>query len=164
MDHVPVFELIVATPETVIALIARTPIEGLTVPDEFPETQAAREGLPLHLAGMQADPREVLWRIRLVTIDKRVIGSINMKGPPEDGVFEIGWGILSGFRGRGLATLATRKVLAWAFANGGRRAIARIERDNAASIAVARRLGMQLTNELRGGLPVWELVACDRPS
>jgi len=46
-----------------------------------------------------------------------LVGWGGFKGPPEDGVVELGYEIAEGRRGRGLATAATRAMLAEAFAD-----------------------------------------------
>jgi RimJ/RimL family protein N-acetyltransferase len=132
---------------------------GAVFPDDWPGNPEAAAGLALHLAELERDAREVPWRIRLIVVDGRVAGSINLKGPPGDrGDVEIGWGLIPEAQGRGLATEAARAVIEWAFASPEvRRVIATIPPDNEPSQRVARRLGMQPTLERRRDLPVWAL-------
>jgi RimJ/RimL family protein N-acetyltransferase len=63
--------------------------------------------------------------------------------------FEIGWGIASGFRGKGYAVEAVRASIDWAFA---RFEIAQIihciDRENIASQRVAQRLGATIEREM----------------
>jgi RimJ/RimL family protein N-acetyltransferase len=63
--------------------------------------------------------------------------------------FEIGWGIASGFRGKGYALEAARASIDWAFA---RFEIAQIihciDRENIASQRVAQRLGATIEREM----------------
>ena len=63
--------------------------------------------------------------------------------------FEIGWGIASGFRGKGYAVEAARASIDWAFA---RFEIAQIihciDRENIASQRVAQRLGATIEREM----------------
>jgi [ribosomal protein S5]-alanine N-acetyltransferase len=118
-------------------------------------------GLAWHLRALRSDPSALLWRVRLTVLraERRVIGSINLKGPPDgSGVIEIGWGISSAYRKRGIATEATRALIERALTQPNvRRVIATIPIDNGASQAVAARVGMVLTQETRRELPVWEL-------
>jgi RimJ/RimL family protein N-acetyltransferase len=63
--------------------------------------------------------------------------------------FEIGWGIASGFRGKGYATEAARASIDWAFAHFEIEQIIHcIDRENVASQGVARRLGAVIECEI----------------
>jgi RimJ/RimL family protein N-acetyltransferase len=62
--------------------------------------------------------------------------------PPGWPGFEVGWGIASGFRGKGYAVEAARAAIDWSFMNFELDHIIHcIDRENTASQAVARRLG-----------------------
>lgn len=131
---------------------------GVIVPDGWPVDEAAYAGLPLHLQAMREDERELLWRIRLIVLRKtrRVIGSISLKGPPnENGDVEIGWGVIAEHRGRGIAVEAANAVIRWAVVTANvSRVIATIPENNFASIQVAQRLGFHQTRERKRDLPV----------
>ena len=63
--------------------------------------------------------------------------------------FEIGWGIASGFRGKGYAVEAARASIDWAFANFAIDQIIHcIDRENVASQSVAQRLGATIEREI----------------
>jgi RimJ/RimL family protein N-acetyltransferase len=63
-------------------------------------------------------------------------------------IYEIGWSVLSGFQGRGIATAATRQALALAKAEQNHRYVHAFPSvDNAPSNAVCRRLGFTLLEE-----------------
>jgi RimJ/RimL family protein N-acetyltransferase len=63
--------------------------------------------------------------------------------------FEIGWGIASGFRGKGYAIEAARASIDWAFASFEIEQIIHcIDRENVASQNVARRLGAGIEREI----------------
>ncbi len=63
--------------------------------------------------------------------------------------FEIGWGIASGFRGKGYALEAARASIDWAFASFEIEQIIHcIDRENVASQNVARRLGAGIEREI----------------
>jgi RimJ/RimL family protein N-acetyltransferase len=63
--------------------------------------------------------------------------------------FEIGWGIASEFRGKGYAVEAARASIDWAFARFEIDEIIHcIDRENAASQSVARRLGAVIGREI----------------
>jgi len=130
------------------------------IPNEWPGSADATAGLPIHLAALERDPQQLEWRIRLIVIARQVIGSINLKGPPDlRGDVEIGWGLVEDSRGHGYATEAARSVIDWVFANStARRVIATIPPDHAPSQRVAARLAMQPTMEFHRELLVWAIV------
>jgi len=156
-----------ATPEQIRAIVsgdyarASTAI-GADAPVGWPHESEAREGLPWHLAALERDADQLLWRIRFIieAATNGVIGSINLKGlPSEDGDAEIGWGIVSEKRRCGFASEATQAVIDWAFQSSAvRRVMATVPENNEASQRVARRVGMIRTGELRRGLPVWAVA------
>ena len=105
------------------------------------------------------------WGPRHITrkFDRLVFGSIGFFGPPapapgpsSDGVpeVEIGYGLVSDARGRGVATEAVRALLALTDALGVR-VRASVSPDNSASIRVLAKCGF---TELRGGNEDGELV------
>lgn len=68
--------------------------------------------------------------------------------PPTWPGFEVGWGIAKEFRGKGYALEAARASIDWAFATFEiERIIHCIDPENAASQAVARRLGAEIEGE-----------------
>jgi ribosomal-protein-alanine N-acetyltransferase len=157
-------QLIVAPLAFVRAVIADDRVTAAalveaTLPEDWPGSSEATEGLAVHAAALDEDPRELPWRIRLIITQQRVVGSINLKGPPDvHGDVEIGWGLVADARMRGLATEAAHAVIQWARAQPGvTRIIATIPPDHDRSQAVARRLGMQPTYEIRRDLPVWTI-------
>ena len=163
----PRLDLLPATSEFLKMLIAEEyalagELLDVTVPEGWPFEEAPRTGLPIHLAAIEEDPAEYLWRIRLIVLrsTRTVIGSINLKGPPErkGGIVEIGWGVSVKYRQQGIAREAAQAVIDWVLSQPGvRRMIATIPDDNLASKALAKRLGMQRTQEFHRSLPVWEL-------
>jgi ribosomal-protein-alanine N-acetyltransferase len=68
---------------------------------------------------LAANPYGARWGARFfVTVDPpELVGWGGFKGPPADGVIELGYEIAESRRGRGLATAATRAMLAEAFAD-----------------------------------------------
>jgi RimJ/RimL family protein N-acetyltransferase len=63
--------------------------------------------------------------------------------------FEVGWGIASGFRGKGYAVEAARAAIDWSFASFELdRIIHCIDRENTASQAVARKLGAEKQGQI----------------
>jgi RimJ/RimL family protein N-acetyltransferase len=163
----PRLDLLPATSEFLKMLIAEeytlaSELLDVTVPEGWPFEEAPRGGLSIHLAAIEEDPSEYLWRIRLIVLrsTRTVIGSINLKGPPErkDGIVEIGWGVSFEHRQQGIAREAAQAVIDWVLSRSGvKRVIATIPDDNLASKKLAKRLGMRCTQEIHRNLPVWEL-------
>jgi len=154
--------LVALLPEEIEALIARDcgrfgALTGFRFPSDHPDIG----DLAWHLAALQADERHLPWRIRVIVqrSSKTVVGSINLKGPPNAaGDVEIGWGLLEDFRGRGYATEASAAVIKWAQQQPGVSSIsATISDDNYPSRRLAKRLGLTRTNEMRRDLPLWKL-------
>lgn len=123
-----------------------------------------------HLRALRADSNQLLWRIRLIVerSSNTVIGSINLKGPPdENGDVEIGWGLNEAALGKGYATEAAQAVMQWILQQPGVRLVsATVPVDNTASERVARRLGLTRTETTRRNLPLWkcERTGCPRVS
>ena len=134
-------------------------LAGAQFPASWPDGAEAREGLPWHLRHLRADGAHAAWRIRVMVERETgiVIGSINLKGPPDaHGDVEVGWGVNEGWRRRGYAWEATTAVMHWAMSQPGvRRFCATIPADNLPSKSLARKLGMSRTAESRQGLPLW---------
>jgi len=68
---------------------------------------------------LAANPSGSPWGARFFVAGDppELVGWGGFKGPPEDGVVELGYEIAEARRGRGLATAATRAMLAEAFAD-----------------------------------------------
>jgi RimJ/RimL family protein N-acetyltransferase len=66
-----------------------------------------------------ANPSGTAWGTRLFVAGDppELVGWGGFKGPPADGVIELGYEIAESRRGRGLATAATRAMVAEAFAD-----------------------------------------------
>jgi len=79
----------------------------------------------------------------------KFIGRVGPWFPPAWPEFEIGWGIAREAQGKGYAVEAARASIDWAFATFAiERVIHCIDRENAASQAVARRLGAEKHREI----------------
>ena len=88
-------------------------------------------------------PDEGRWAIERKS-DGVVVGTaIFVKLPDGDGEYEVGWHLHPDSWGQGYATEAGRGAIAQAFARGLPEVFAVVRPDNAASIAVCRRLGMK---------------------
>lgn len=132
---------------------------GVVFPAGWPNDRDARDGLSWHLRALQSDPDQRAWRIRVIVEreSNRVIGSINLKGPPSDeGDVEIGWGLIEEARGRGYAFEAASAVMAWASRQPGVTSISTtVPDDNERSQRLAARLGLVRRGTMRRHLPLW---------
>jgi RimJ/RimL family protein N-acetyltransferase len=101
-----------------------------------------------------------------------IVGSIGLRNTDwEAGHSEVGYGVQSGRRGRGIATEAARAVGRWALTEGGMRRVQLHARlDNVASVRVAEKAGYRREGTLRtadgeGGevhdLGVYSMIATD---
>ncbi len=87
--------------------------------DVFPQAlERARDAVA-------ADPDSTRWGTRLFVLDepRTLVGLGGFKGPPRDGVLEIGYAVAPSWEGRGIATAATRELLREAFTSPGLRAV-----------------------------------------
>ena len=77
-------------------------------------------------------------------------------------VYEVGWSVLPGAQGRGIAAAAARAVLATARAEGDRRFVhAFPSADNGASNAICRKLGFALLGPCEFEYPKGSLMVCN---
>ena len=74
-----------------------------------------------------------------------VIGGIGFHAPPSDGVVEIGYGVVPGARGRGVAKEALRRIIDIAESAGVVSVVGRTSEDNVASQRVMESAGMAKT-------------------
>jgi ribosomal-protein-alanine N-acetyltransferase len=163
-------DLVALLPAEIEALIAGD-IEragfraGVRFPLDWPTDSDARDGLSWHLRALQADEKQVAWRIRVIVerSSGSVVGSINLKGPPDaDGDVEIGWGLTEEHRHRGYAFEAALAVVAWVLQQPEVRCIsAAVPDDNLSSQRLAAKLGLVRAGETRRDLPLWRTTAQD---
>ena len=87
--------------------------------DVVPGWATFREALPQTRDALVEHPNGHAWGTRLfVTGDPReLVGWGGFKGPPNDGVVEVGYEIAEARRGHGLATAATKAMVAEALAD-----------------------------------------------
>jgi [ribosomal protein S5]-alanine N-acetyltransferase len=115
-----------------------------------------RDALPRTRDALVGEP---VWGARLfVTGDPpELVGWGGFKGPPRDGVVELGYEIAEERQGRGLATAATRAMLAEAFADDRvTMVIAHTLPERNASTRVLEKAGFSFDGELaEDGEVVW---------
>jgi len=106
-----------------------------------------------------ADPSRATWGTRFFVAGDppELVGWGGFKGPPRDGVVELGYEIARSRWGRGLATAATRAMIAEAFADEEvRLVIAHTMPERNASNRVLEKAGFVYDGEAReGGEVVW---------
>lgn len=124
-----------------------------------------RQFFEVRLADLASDPDMQPWLGRAVVHeftpeDRRIIGSVGFHGRPDaTGRAEVGYQIEPASRGRGFATEAVRGLLDWAATEHGVRSFrASIEPDNAASLALAARLGFVVVGRRTDDVDGEELV------
>ncbi len=117
----------------------------------WPEAPELEFAFPTYAHNLRADPSMAAWQGRAIVVREtgQVVGSVNLKGRPRLGRVEVGYGLLTAYRGHGYAREAARATVARAFRDPAtREVIAVIDPANARSILVAESLGMRRTGEL----------------
>ena len=94
---------------------------------------------------------DTAWRAWAITLkgDDTAIGTVASYEKRQGKVTEIGYVLKRAYWGRGLVTEAVAALIDLLFAEGQRRVFADTDPDNAASIAVLKRLGFTLEATLR---------------
>jgi ribosomal-protein-alanine N-acetyltransferase len=118
---------------------------GIPVPGDWPPPLSA-ESIPHTLRLLESAPAGFLWgKWFVVATDgpaAELVGIIGFKGPPVDGLVEIGYSVVTSRQGRGRATRAVALLLSWL---GGTGAVSRVCAHTlpelAASIRVLKRNG-----------------------
>jgi [ribosomal protein S5]-alanine N-acetyltransferase len=162
-----VIRLVPATVELLdAALIGDDALARVLGHDVVPGWVTFRQALRATRDAITSSPGTPVWGARFfVSGDPlELVGWGGFKGPPDDGVVEIGYEIAEGRRGRGLATAAARAMVAEAFADEQvRRVIAQTLPERNASNRVLRRVGFRGVGQGReDGELVWRYVL-DRP-
>jgi RimJ/RimL family protein N-acetyltransferase len=136
--------------------------------DVTPGWMTFREALQATRDAFAASPRTSTWGPRFFVSDEplELIGWGGFKGPPEGGVVEIGYEIAEGRRGQGLATAATRAMVAEAFADEQvMRVIAHTLPERNASNRVLHKVGFTHDGEEReDGELVWRYALIRPPA
>jgi len=161
--------LVVVPPETLLAISELGPHDEVTWPGVGPVARELAETMPASMRIRQAesDPEIAAWLIRGIVVDDpssdtgvRLIGHIGGHDRPDQhGMVEVGYTVAEAERGRGVATEAARAWFGWAHRHGASVARLSIEQRNAASIAIARRLGLHAGEQIWDeDDQVWEVV------
>lgn len=117
----------------------------------------------------RAHPAERLFytSFRFTLADGGVtVGDAGFKGPPRDGIVEVGYGVLPAFEGHGYATEGVAALCRFAFQAGGARFVeAETAPGNRASQRVLEKLGFRPTGECGAEGPRFRLSfgdLCDK--
>jgi RimJ/RimL family protein N-acetyltransferase len=133
--HTPRLRLIAATPESLRAELVTPSALGdvleVDVPPSWPPELYDADAVRWTLGFLLAHPDERLWSLYyLVEVGAsaaerdRLVGLCGFKGAPdEEGIVEIGYGVVAESRRRGFASEAVRALLAIAFADSRVRAV-----------------------------------------
>jgi RimJ/RimL family protein N-acetyltransferase len=120
---------------------------GASVPENWPP-EALADALPLFLGWLEAAPDRIGWFgwYALAPGDGEagavLVASGGFKGPPQDGMAEIGYSVLPQYQGRGYATEMVGALVRWALGQPGvARVVAETEWANPASVRVLRKAG-----------------------
>ena len=150
--------LIPATPELVRAALADKNELGAglhaVVPSTWPPEYLDDASLHFTLDRLAGGPGNFGWWLYFIVLKdgqqrRTLIGSGGYKGPPsDDGVVEVGYGIVSDHRRRGYAVEATRGLIAKAFVESKvNRVIAETLPELIPSIGVLTKCGFRLIGE-----------------
>ncbi len=123
------------------------------VPRGWPP-EAVRHALPVFRARLEAHPEEIGWHAWYWVADSEtpagpiLVGSGGFMGSPDpSGAVEIGYGLHSGFCGRGYASEAVEALVNWAFSRGAAMVRAETTEDNLLSLRLLRRLFFTKTGD-----------------
>ena len=105
-------------------LFDRTAFAGLLgawVPPAWPPPLYDRPAVKYTLKKLIAAPRQAGWSTWYLLLRQDaapvLAGVCGFKGPPREGMVEVGYSILQRFQRRGLATEATAALVRWAFSH-----------------------------------------------
>jgi len=131
---------------------------GAAVPAEWPGDVIAI--LPRYADVLANDARQLGWGpwLAIDAATNSVVGDLGFKGPPtENRTVEIGFATISSARNRGVATEATRALVAWALSHEDIDAVlAECELENARSARVLEKAGLRRSGT-RGTLATWRI-------
>jgi [ribosomal protein S5]-alanine N-acetyltransferase len=141
--------LVALTPELALTALQDTAeLErkiGARVPETWPGADFAGMLPNIARGAEEASSGAEPTRLIVHAADETLVGETGFHGPPDaSGTVEVGYSIVPAYRGRGLATEATRALIRAALASPGiRRITAECLEDNAASLRVLEKLGMR---------------------
>jgi RimJ/RimL family protein N-acetyltransferase len=146
----PRLRLLAATPAMISAELEdrdrlATLLEAVIPPDWPPEYHDA-ETLRFWLEQL-ANPGAQGWWLHYAVLAEQeqptLVGSVGYKGPPVDGVVEIGYSVVPSWQRQGLATEASRALVEEAWARGAQAVVAHTFEHLDPSLGVLRKLGFE---------------------
>jgi [ribosomal protein S5]-alanine N-acetyltransferase len=148
----PRLRLVPATPAMIDAELERSGRLGrileAVIPPDWPPEHHDRATLEFWRERL-ADPAAAGWWLHYAVLTESeptvLVGSVGYKGPPEDGVAEIGYSVVPSWQRRGLATEASRALIGEAWARGADVVVAHALEHLTPSIGVLRKLGFERT-------------------
>lgn len=128
-----------------------------------PPTEATLRRRYARLVAGPAEPTRETWHnwiVRLVD-DRTVVGTVQATLHPAAADAEVAWVIGVRWQGRGYAGEAAEALVEWLGQMRITTVCAFVHPENAASAAVARRIGLEPTDELIDGERVWRRTIGD---
>ena len=133
---------------------------GAAVPPDWPPEYHTEEVLRVTRDAL-AQPGGGGWWLHYVALagDRAttLVGVCGYKGPPADGVVEIGYSVVPSFQRRGIATRACASLIDAAWGRGARVVTAQTLPQLEPSIGVLRKLGFQPAQPREEGVLAFEL-------
>ncbi len=117
-----------------------------------PTTSELRARYERQVVGRSPDGSQE-WHNWVVRADGEAVGTVQATVTGDEA--EIAWVIGLDWQGRGYATEAAAALVSWLGRNGLARVVAHIHPDHASSGAVARRLGLEPTDDVVDGERRW---------
>jgi RimJ/RimL family protein N-acetyltransferase len=142
MTDTPVELKLVTRPVARDVMAYRRSAADLPWADEYPATGDVR-ACTAYLSWLEPSRQSDPFGYYQIVVSDTVVGGVGFHRPPEDGVIEIGYGVVPAVRGRGVATAAVVQLLGVAARLGVRRVIGRTTPDNVASQRVMLKAGMR---------------------
>lgn len=135
---------------------------GMALAADWPQPDLL-DVLPMQAASSSTDEPYGVWVI-IDDASEMVIGDAGFMGPPGgDGIIEIGYSVIPGYRGRGIATEAVRALARWGLNQPAVLGIlAHCEPGNGPSIAVLTRVGF-VRDGLEDAQLRWRLTRDETP-
>jgi len=138
--------------------LATARVIGAGVPEGWPDDQLS-ELLEVYAPWIAEDPARLgfgPWFV-IAREERSVVGSAGFLGPPKENMaIELGFGIHPGFRNRGYAAEAARRLVEWGLAQPlVEKIVAKCDPNNPASIRVLEKVGMTRVGNV-DELLLWE--------
>lgn len=133
---------------------------GVALPRDWPPEHHDAKTLRFFRDAL-SNPDAAGWWLHYVVVPDDVgsvlVASVGYKGPPSDGVVEIGYSVVPSWQRRGIATAACRVLIDEAWRRGAHTVVAETLPDLQPSIGVLRKLGFAPTGAPESGVLTFEL-------